>query len=638
MVLLIESTMLAGWWRGMRSGQHEMLSSLSTLLLLFFIIFIVFLSIVAIDSNHGRPKFAFSSAAQQQQQQVDYYEILGVNRDATQADIRKSYKDLALKWHPDRNANDPQANERFATIVAAYETLNDPRKRAQYDQSFFSFSRSYGAGDASQQQQQQRPRRRWFHFSFGNNNNKRYSYHYEDYTNKKDDPLYYTSSMKQITDEELEQVLTGTHIRSHKIWFFFVFSQSCSKCRHDIAIVNDFKQQFGTEIVFRRKELSFSSHLYYYYRLVFFGYNNTETFPSTVLFQLPVIFVVSNGQLFNYNKAHEAYTTEDLKAWVQSIIRHQQQQQHAASGGRSSSSSSSFSSTTSCVVRVLHSNDGDSTTTTTTTEFFKHQQGERKVMAIIYTRNEQPSLTEELVAWNYREFASFAHYHVTRPTSRWVGQTPSGTRITRLPALLIVDNTVPAGSKQPTETVIYDVDKKRLVASLKKHGTGLFPTITSHSALVDLCDTASSGTCVLFSTSISSGGGGKIDNDDPASRNLLQAIEREIPAFVRGHNATIARVLTHDRMCAFFNVSPPTLRRSSSSALASAKFLFVVLRGVPHDRRLFDAYSIVGGADRAVVNVEMNNLKKWLKTTIEKVSLHPPPVTRHPFRTAALCG
>lgn len=63
----------------------------------------------------------------------DHYTMLGVSRAASQSDIRKAYRKLALKWHPDRNAGDRSAESRFKEISAAYEVLSDASKRAKYD-------------------------------------------------------------------------------------------------------------------------------------------------------------------------------------------------------------------------------------------------------------------------------------------------------------------------------------------------------------------------------------------------------------------------------------------------------------------------------------------------------------------------
>jgi molecular chaperone DnaJ len=64
----------------------------------------------------------------------DYYTVLGVNRDASDEDIKKSYRKLAMKFHPDRNTDDKGAEEKFKEAKEAYEVLSDEKKRAAYDQ------------------------------------------------------------------------------------------------------------------------------------------------------------------------------------------------------------------------------------------------------------------------------------------------------------------------------------------------------------------------------------------------------------------------------------------------------------------------------------------------------------------------
>jgi molecular chaperone DnaJ len=64
----------------------------------------------------------------------DYYEILGIHRNASEIEIKKAFRKLALQHHPDKNPGDMSAEERFKEVTEAYEVLSDPQKRAQYDQ------------------------------------------------------------------------------------------------------------------------------------------------------------------------------------------------------------------------------------------------------------------------------------------------------------------------------------------------------------------------------------------------------------------------------------------------------------------------------------------------------------------------
>jgi len=63
----------------------------------------------------------------------DYYKILGLEKDAGDSEIKKAYRRLAIQTHPDKNPDDPKAEERFKDVGEAYETLSDPQKRQRYD-------------------------------------------------------------------------------------------------------------------------------------------------------------------------------------------------------------------------------------------------------------------------------------------------------------------------------------------------------------------------------------------------------------------------------------------------------------------------------------------------------------------------
>ena len=76
----------------------------------------------------------------------DYYEVLGVSRDASQGDIKKSYRKLAMKHHPDQNPDDPKAEEKFKEIGEAYEVISDEEKRSAYDRYGHAAFKSGGGG------------------------------------------------------------------------------------------------------------------------------------------------------------------------------------------------------------------------------------------------------------------------------------------------------------------------------------------------------------------------------------------------------------------------------------------------------------------------------------------------------------
>ncbi|RAU83195.1 DnaJ C-terminal domain-containing protein [Pontibacter arcticus] len=88
----------------------------------------------------------------------DYYKILGVDKKASQADIKKAYRNFAKKYHPDKNKDDKTAEEKFKNISEAYEVLGNDEKRAQYDQlgsNWRQYQQTGGPGYGSRQYRQE---------------------------------------------------------------------------------------------------------------------------------------------------------------------------------------------------------------------------------------------------------------------------------------------------------------------------------------------------------------------------------------------------------------------------------------------------------------------------------------------------
>lgn len=85
----------------------------------------------------------------------NYYDILGVPKTATADEIKKAYRTLAFKYHPDRNQGNAAAEEKFKQISAAYDVLGDESKRRQYDMGYSTDSYSSSASQSQQQYQRQ---------------------------------------------------------------------------------------------------------------------------------------------------------------------------------------------------------------------------------------------------------------------------------------------------------------------------------------------------------------------------------------------------------------------------------------------------------------------------------------------------
>ena len=100
----------------------------------------------------------------------NYYEILGVSKTATADEIKKAYRTLAFKYHPDRNPGNAAAEEKFKQISAAYDVLGDETKRRNYDMGGYAQENAYSSAYQNAQQQYQRQYQYTYSNPFGEEN------------------------------------------------------------------------------------------------------------------------------------------------------------------------------------------------------------------------------------------------------------------------------------------------------------------------------------------------------------------------------------------------------------------------------------------------------------------------------------
>ena len=120
---------------------------------------------------------------------TDYYADLGVSRDASADDIKKAYRKLAFKYHPDQNPGDKVAEEKFKKITAAYDVLGDEEKRRQYDNGGFNpFEQTYDS-QAYQTNQSDPYQQQWQNY---------YTYTYRYEYNKKNTFVYFAQNILKV--------------------------------------------------------------------------------------------------------------------------------------------------------------------------------------------------------------------------------------------------------------------------------------------------------------------------------------------------------------------------------------------------------------------------------------------------------
>lgn len=154
----------------------------------------------------------------------NYYEVLGISKTASADEIKKAYRNLAFKYHPDRNSGDKVAEEKFKEINEAYDVLSDEKKRADYD-SFGTSNSHYSGTNNSYNRNNNFTNEEtfwnWFNGnttnSYGNNNTYRnYYYQSTNSYNKKEDYVSKKSLFKTLLYKIL-QVFVGLFL-TNVLW------------------------------------------------------------------------------------------------------------------------------------------------------------------------------------------------------------------------------------------------------------------------------------------------------------------------------------------------------------------------------------------------------------------------------------
>lgn len=157
----------------------------------------------------------------------DYYETLGVEKTASDEEIKKAYRNLAFKYHPDRNAGNAEAEEKFKQISEAYNVLGDDKKRADYDR-FGQTNENYGYqsnpyGYSRQQEPFNAEDAFWQWFGQGQQQYNENTYYESSYTNKQEKQNLTKGDIFVSLVLKILQTFCGVFLLRYS-WLFFPFS------------------------------------------------------------------------------------------------------------------------------------------------------------------------------------------------------------------------------------------------------------------------------------------------------------------------------------------------------------------------------------------------------------------------------
>lgn len=246
---------------------------------------------------------------------LDYYELLGVSKDADNREIRRAFKKLALKYHPDKNMGEEKAHEQFITINKAYEVLKDEETRKAYD--------LHGEDGLNQE----------FKKNWGGSY-RSWNYYYEKFGIYDDDPEIIT-----LTKDDFVQ----TVLESEDLWFVNFYSPQCSHCHHLAPTWRELARKFDGVVRFaavnceedlficRQQNIySYPSLILYPQREKYYGSRDLKSMAEYILHQMPYNVIKLTYQYFDQTVSMEEFesnpwlifTCKDSKGCIDSDALH----------------------------------------------------------------------------------------------------------------------------------------------------------------------------------------------------------------------------------------------------------------------------------------------------------------------------
>lgn len=233
----------------------------------------------------------------------DYYELLGVSKDADNREIRRAFKKLALKLHPDKNKDDQDSHERFIKVNKAYEVLKDEETRKKYDlHGEEGLKDDFGSG--------------W------QGNFRSWNYYYESFGIYDDDPEIIT-----LSRSDFEQSVTG----ARATWFINFYSPQCSHCHHLAPAWRALARELEGVIrigavnceedwmLCRQQNIhSYPSLMMYPQQSKYRGLRDADSMVDYVLQQLPNLVIEFTGHDFQELISREEYK---VHPWLISVCR-----------------------------------------------------------------------------------------------------------------------------------------------------------------------------------------------------------------------------------------------------------------------------------------------------------------------------